>query len=155
MIRKNSRNVWEARLTELPLKATFSNENPLSVLISNVQSVSLAFYYNLQITGTYSANRHKPNYFELKKVKCKLLWFNAHCLQWYIDENKEESLKNSELVNRKVFMSVELYLPEGSEGNKGLYGLYGLYRGSSKSERKQQRSLKTMAIKLPLFSVTD
>ena len=33
-----------------------------------------------------------------------------------------------------VYMSIELYLAEGSEGNKDLY----CYRGSSKAKRKQQ-----------------
>ena len=33
-----------------------------------------------------------------------------------------ESLKNSEPVNRNVYMLIELYLAEGSEGNKDLYG---------------------------------
>ena len=56
-------------------------------------------------------------------------------------------MKNSEPVNRNVYMSIELYLAEGSEGNKDLYG----YRGSSKAKRKQQMSFKIMSIKVPTF----
>ena len=56
-------------------------------------------------------------------------------------------MKNSEPVNRNVYMSIELYLAEGSEGNNDLYG----YRGSSKAKRKQQMSFKIMSIKVPTF----
>ena len=56
-------------------------------------------------------------------------------------------MKNSEPVNRNVYMSIELYLAEGSEGNKDLYS----YKGSSKATRKEQRSFKIMSIKAPTF----
>ena len=56
-------------------------------------------------------------------------------------------MKNSEPVDRNVYMSIELYLAEGSEGNKNLYSC----KRSSKAKRKQQRSFKIMSIEAPTF----
>lgn len=53
----------------------------------------------------------------------------------YIDENKDEPLKNSEPVNRNVYMSIELCLAEGSEGNKDLYG----YNGNRQKRRESNK----------------
>ena len=47
---------------------------------------------------------------ELKKIKMATAFIQCASAAWYNDVNKDESLKNL-LVNWKVFMLIEFYLP--------------------------------------------
>ena len=124
MIEKRSRLIWPSCHS----KATFSIENALIVdgtfsfpkctvnqpcfLLQSLKKQAL----NTVLTDIIQITKKIYNtlsYFEqcwTKKIKMVTAFIQCASAAWYNDVNKDESLKNL-LVNRKVFMLIEFYLP--------------------------------------------
>ena len=128
MTEKRSRLIWPSCYS----KATFLIENALIVdgtfsfpKCTVNQHCFLLQSLKKQVLNTVvnghkpKVNGHKPNYkknlqyFEqcwTKKIKMVTDFIQCASAAWYNDVNKDESLNNL-LVNRKVFMLIEFYLP--------------------------------------------
>ena len=161
MIRDNLRNNWEARLTltELPLKGNVFNRKRIDYggafsfprcTVSQPCFLSQSFKKQALNTVLTDINQITYNliYFEkcwTKKIKNG---FYSMCIAWYNDVNKDESLKNL-LVNRKVFMLIEFYLP--GWGRKGRFVRFVI----DKSEEKVTKVIQNYLHKSSHFSVSQ